>query len=224
MAKKNNQQDRRESGLPGGGSGRRDEVGGSGVYPMSGPHPPGDVPVVTEAAWGQGKQGAAGYDESGRSEIYIPQTNPEQCRDIMTKDPVCCTASDTVEECARVMRDRDIGAVPIVADEKDKRLVGIVTDRDIVLQLVSEGRNPRQTRVDDIMSRDPATCSPEDGLQQCMDTMEARQVRRMPVVDNRGRIVGVIAQADIATRMRAPDKLAEVVREVSKPKVMGGAG
>lgn len=66
---KNNQRDRRESGAPGGGQGRRDEVGRSGVYPMSGPHPPGNAPIRTEAAWGQGERGAAGYKNHGRSEL-----------------------------------------------------------------------------------------------------------------------------------------------------------
>jgi hypothetical protein len=78
---------KRESGLPGGGAGRREVVRGSGVYPMSGPHPAGDAPVIPEPEWGQEKLGRAGCEESGRSELWFSESKPEQCRDIMTKRP-----------------------------------------------------------------------------------------------------------------------------------------
>src|SRR5438477_6477031 len=81
---------KRESGLPGGGAGRVDKVGGSGVYPMSGPHPSGDAPIIPEPAWGQGERGAAGYEDHGESAIYMVNIPPEKCRDLMTKDPICC--------------------------------------------------------------------------------------------------------------------------------------
>src|SRR5437773_619862 len=98
-----NQADKRESGLPGGGAGRKDEVGGSGVYPVSGPHPAGEAPVVKQAGWGQGKRGATGYEDHGESEIIIQHTAPEKCCDIMTKNPVCCLPSDSAASAARLM-------------------------------------------------------------------------------------------------------------------------
>jgi CBS domain-containing protein len=215
---------KRESGEPGGGAGRKDEVGGSGVYPMSGPHPPGDAPVVPEGAWGQGERGLAGYADSGRSGIYSGGEAPEKCRDVMSKDPVCCVPSDSAVDAARVMKQLDVGPVPVVTDQKSKKLVGIVTDRDLALKVVAEGRDPNRTRLDDIMTQPVAECSPDDDLDQALQVMERRQVRRIPVTDNSGRIVGIIAQADIALRMRESRKTAEMVEEISKPKVMGGGG
>ena len=80
--------DKRESGRPGGGTGRKDKVGPSGVYRMSGPHPPGAAPLVWPGMWGQGKRGAAGYEDHGESELNVRRVTPEKCRGIMTKDPV----------------------------------------------------------------------------------------------------------------------------------------
>ncbi len=215
---------RRESGAPGGGAGRKDEVGGSGVYPMSGPHPKGDAPVVPEGAWGQGERGVAGYADSGTSEIYYGGQAPEKCRDVMSKDPACCVPSDTAADAARLMKQMDIGPVPVVTDQQSKKLVGIITDRDLALRVVAEGRDPNRTRLEDIMTQPVAECSPDDDLEQAIQAMEARQVRRLPVTDDSGRIVGIISLADIALRIHESRKTAEVVEEISKPKVMGGGG
>lgn len=210
---------RRETGLPGGGKGRRDEVGGSGVYPMSGPHPAGNAPIIPEPAWGQGERGAAGYDEAGESELIIEQVVPEKCRDVMTKDPVCCLASDTVDAVARLMEAHDVGAIPVVESQESKKLQGIVTDRDLALRVVAQGRDPRATRVEDVMTRTVVGCGPDADIEQALDEMERYQVRRIAIVDNSGRIVGIIAQADVALRIRKPEKTAEVVEEISKPKL-----
>jgi CBS domain-containing protein len=211
----------RESGLPGGGAGRKDEVGKSGVYPMSGPHPAGDAPIVTEPAWGQGERGAAGYEDHGASElsVEVQPVTPELCRDVMTKDPVCCLTTDTVYEAARLMRVHDAGSLPVVSEEDLKTLAGIVTDRDLALRVIAERRDPDGTRVEEIMTAEVATCLPEARLEQVLEEMERRQVRRIPVVDNRGRVVGIVAQADIALRVPEPARTAEVVQEISRPKL-----
>ncbi len=208
-----------ESGIRGGDAGRRDDVRGSGVYPLSGPQPPGNPPIIPEPAWGQGDRGSAGYAESGGSGVSIPEVEPELCRDIMTKDPVCCCASDLVPMVAQIMRDQDIGAVPVVEDVLSKRLEAIVTDRDIAIRGAAEGRDLRTTKIEDVMTREVITCSPDHDIQTCLDVMEAEQVRRVPAVDNSGRVVGIIAQGDIALRLRKPVQTAEVVREISKPHV-----
>jgi CBS domain-containing protein len=156
--------------------------------------------------------------------LWYAPSNPKQCRDIMTKDPVCCAASETANSLAKAMREHDIGAVPIVSDQGSKKLVGVVTDRDLALRVVAEDRDPKSVRAEEVMSRDVATCSPESDIQQCMETMERRQVRRVPIVDNSGRMVGMIAQADIAFRMRRPEQTAEVVQEISRPGPMRAAG
>lgn len=210
--------EKRESGAPGGGAGRKDEVGRTGVYPMSGPHPPGDASIVTPAAWGQGKRGAAGFEDHGESELNIPRVTPEKCRDVMTKDPVCCLASDTVSAAAQLMRERDIGVLPVVSDASAKVLVGIVTDRDLALRVVAAARDPRQCPVEDIMSRPVVTCSPDDDYRKALDLMEQYLVRRIPQIDNSGRLVGLISQADVALRVHDEAKTAEVVTEISRPR------
>jgi CBS domain-containing protein len=216
MAQKN-QQDKRESGLPGGGAGRKDEVGGSGVYPMSGPHPVGDAPVVGQAGWGQGERGAAGYEDHGESEVMIEAVEPERCRDIMTKDPVCCLPSDSTAKAARLMMEYDIGILPVVASTQDKDLVGVVTDRDFALTVVADSCDPAKTSVESVASRSPIVCSPDDPYQKVLHIMERRQVRRVPVVDHAGRLVGIVSQADVALRVPDKKQTAEVVQQISRP-------
>jgi CBS domain-containing protein len=212
--------DKRESGVPGGGQGRIDEVGRSGVYPASGPFPGTNAEVRPMASWGQGERGAAGYKDHGDSELNFSAgagREPFQCRELMTDNPVCCLPGDTVERAAQLMKREDIGPVPVVENEQTKKLVGIVTDRDLAIKVVAEGRDPRQVTVEEVMTRDLVTCKPEDNLQQALDVMASYQVRRIPVVTNDGRIVGIISQADIATRLGAPRETAEVVEEISQP-------
>ena len=173
---------------------------GSGVYPMSGPHPAGDAPVIPEPAWGQGKVGASGHEESGTSELWFSVSKPEQCRDIMTKTPTCYTRSDTVDVVARAMRDRYVGSVPIVESLVGNELFGIITDRDLVTRVIAEDQDPKATRAEQVMTANIVTCLPEDTLDKSLDRMEALQVRRIPVVDKTGSVVGIIAQeADIAS-------------------------
>ena len=138
-----------------------------------------------------------------------------RCSEVMTKDPVCCLPSDTTERAAQIMKDEMVGPVPVVDDHETRQLVGIVTDRDLALNVVAEGRDPMTTTVDMVMSRILVTCREDDDIQKAMDLMAENQVRRIPVVDDEGRIVGIIAQADIATRLSEPEKTAEVVEEIS---------
>jgi CBS domain-containing protein len=116
------------------------------------------------------------------------------------------------------MRDGDIGSVPIVENLNKKRLIGIVTDRDLVIRVLSEDQDHKIVRAQEVMTCDPATCSPDDDLAKCLDAMKSKQVRRMPIVDNSGRVVGIIAQADIALRMRQPARTGELIQEISQPR------
>ncbi len=217
MGKRDELESQRESGLPGGGTGRKDEVGRSGVYPMSGPHPSGDAPIVTPASWGQGQRGAAGYEDHGESELNIPRVTPEKCRDIMTKDPVCCLLSDAVSAAAELMRKNGIGVLPVVLSQSNKTLVGILTDRDLAIRIVADECDPHRSTVEQIMSRPVVTCSPDDEYQKALDLMEQFQLKRIPQIDNSGRVVGIISQADIALRVHDVAKTAEVVTEISRP-------
>ncbi len=138
------------------------------------------------------------------------------CSDIMTEDLVYCTPEDTVTQVAQLMKREDIGPVLIVDDDQRKTLVGIVTDRDLVLKVIAEGLNPEATRVGDVMSKKLVTCRADDDIDVAMKAMAQFQLRRIPVVEDNMRLVGIISQADVATRMNEPKKTAEVVKEISE--------
>lgn len=138
-------------------------------------------------------------------------------KDVMSKDLVVCTPQDSVVKAAKLMKAADVGAIPVVEDRSDSRLIGIVTDRDIAIQIVAEGRNPTQVKVDEVMSRDLATVKPDDELERAAEVMQARQVRRVPVVDENGVLIGMIAQADIVAESGDADLVKETVEEVSRP-------
>ena len=137
--------------------------------------------------------------------------------DIMTKDLVYSRPSDMVSDVAQLMKEEDIGPVLIVDDSNDgKRLVGIVTDRDLAIKVVGEGRDPQNTRVEDVMTESLVTCRASDDVQSAMRAMAQYQLRRIPVVDDNGQLVGIISQADLATRLNEPQSTAEVVKEISR--------
>jgi CBS domain-containing protein len=139
------------------------------------------------------------------------------CEQVMTKNPQCCVATDTAARVAKIMKIEDVGAVPVCGGRGSHRLVGIVTDRDLALQVVAEGRDPSTTRVQDIMTREPYTCRIDEDLEIAIQRMESNQIRRIPVVDQDGMLAGIISQADIAIRSQSREKTAEVVLEISRP-------
>jgi len=135
----------------------------------------------------------------------------------MSTNPAACTINDPVETAAKLIKSEDVGSIPVVQSQESKRLVGIITDRDMVIKVVAEGRDTKNTRVEQVMTHDPVTCRENDDLQKAMDAMSKRQVRRIPIVDNSGRLVGIVSQADVATRVDNPQKTAQVVEDISKP-------
>jgi CBS domain-containing protein len=139
----------------------------------------------------------------------------KRCYEVMTENPVSCLISDTVERAARLMQLEDIGAVPVVENYENKRLIGIVTDRDLALRVVGAGQNFKDLRVKDVMTPNPVTCYPSDDLDTARETMLQHQVRRLPAVNEDGQLVGIIAQADLATRVRDQQKTAEFLQEIS---------
>lgn len=142
--------------------------------------------------------------------------NTKKCRDVMTENLVFATPEDTVSEVARLMKREDIGPVLIVDNEQSKTLVGIVTDRDLAIKVVGEGRDPQNTRVDEVMTRKLITCYADEDVENAMKSMAQYQLRRIPVVGENMKLVGIISQADVATRVDEPEKTAEVVREISQ--------
>ena len=138
------------------------------------------------------------------------------CGDVMTKNPVCCHPDDTVAKAAKLMKSENVGSVPVVEDEKTRKLVGIVTDRDLALKVVAKALDAKATMVAAVMARKVVTCRAEDDVQKAVDAMSEHQLRRIPIVDGDNKIVGIIAQADVATRVNQPAKTAEMVKEISQ--------
>jgi CBS domain-containing protein len=134
-------------------------------------------------------------------------------RDVMTAGPVCVTPDTPVSVVAEVMESDNIGAVPVVEDD---RLSGMITDRDIVVRAIARGKDPRGMPVREIYSRDVIAVTPDEKLKNVVSIMAERQIRRIPVVDKESHLVGVISQADIA--LEAKEKtVGELVEEISKP-------
>ena len=138
------------------------------------------------------------------------------CESVMTKNPVCCLPSDTVESVAQLMKRENIGSVPVIESEHSRKLIGIVTDRDLALKVVAEGCDAKTTKVEEVMTRQVVTCHSGDDLQKALDAMSGHQLRRIPIVNKENEILGIIAQADIATRVNRPEKTAEVVKDISE--------
>ncbi len=115
------------------------------------------------------------------------------------------------------MRQEDVGSVPVVESQSSRRLVGMVTDRDLVTKIVAEGRDVKQSTVRDAMTGNPISCREDDDIKEAMTAMSDRQVRRMPVVDGQGRVTGIIAQADVATRMGRDKDTGQMVESISEP-------
>jgi len=133
-------------------------------------------------------------------------TMSQTVRDIMTTDPVICPASSTVVDAARIMRDRDVGNVLVTSGDE---LRGIVTDRDLVVRGVAEGGDIAGTTLDHLVSADLVTVRPDDDLEQAVNLMRERSVRRLPVVEE-GRPVGVVSLGDFAIERDSQSPLADI--------------
>jgi CBS domain-containing protein len=141
-------------------------------------------------------------------------------REAMTPGPQTVTRSTNVVEAARLMREHDVGSLPVVEQEElpggyvVDRLVGIVTDRDIAIRAAAEGLDPKEVRVEQIFSEHPATAVPDEPVDEALERMAELQVRRLPVVDE-DRLVGMLAQADIAHAAK-DKKVAHLVEAISE--------
>jgi CBS domain-containing protein len=133
-----------------------------------------------------------------------------QVRDVMTSNPTTCEPTATLVDAAKVMAREDVGPVPIVEGGK---LVGLVTDRDIIIRAVAEGRDVTSTTVRDVASKDLVTVTADEDLDRALQLMAQHQVRRIPVVEG-DRVVGIVSQADVA-RAADDEKTGEVVQQIS---------
>jgi CBS domain-containing protein len=140
-----------------------------------------------------------------------------KCSEVMTREPICCEPSDTVTRVAEIMKQQDVGSVPVVESRNSRRLVGIVTDRDLVTKVVASARHVESTTVRDAMTAHPAACREDDDVNRAVSLMKNQQVRRVPIVDPEGRLTGIIAQADVATRLHHEKTTGQVVEAISEP-------
>jgi CBS-domain-containing membrane protein len=137
-------------------------------------------------------------------------------KEFMTEEVVWCTPWDTARTAAKLMKAHDVGAIPVVWDMADPLVEGIITDRDLCCGIVAEARSSDAITISELMTAVPVTCQPESTIEECEELMQEGQIRRMPVVDERGRCVGIVTQADIALHAPAA-QVAKTIKEISKP-------
>ena len=140
-----------------------------------------------------------------------------KCSEVMTREPVCCEPGDSVTQVAMLMKSEDVGSIPVVDSRQQRKLIGIVTDRDLVVKVLAGGKTADQATVRDAMTPSPEHCREDDDVKKAVDLMADRQVRRMPIVDTSGRLCGIIAQADVATRVKRDATTGELVEAISEP-------
>ncbi len=145
------------------------------------------------------------------SEVEPSSITRMRCREIMTKNVRTATRDMSLREVAAIMRDGDMGAVPVVDEGK---LIGIVTDRDIVVQCIADGRDA-DTAINDAMTTELFTVGPDDFVFEAIRLMGDKQVRRIPVVDDKGKLAGIIAMADVALETEDEREIAETLEEIS---------
>jgi len=133
---------------------------------------------------------------------------------LMTRNPKFCLATAPLQEVARAMRDEDVGEIPVV--DMDRHPIGVITDRDIVLRTLAAGRNPLDVRAQDCMTAPPIVIRDDASVEECARLMERQQVRRIPVVDAKGALCGIVALADLE-RSDARSLQNDVTRSVSQP-------
>ncbi len=145
------------------------------------------------------------------SEVEPSAISRMRCREIMTKNVRTATLDMSLREVAAIMRDGDMGAVPVVDEGK---LIGIVTDRDIVVRCIADGRDA-DTTVNDAMTAELFTVGPDDFVFEAIRLMGDKQVRRIPVIDDNGKLAGIIAMADVALETEDEREIAETLEEIS---------
>ena len=133
-------------------------------------------------------------------------------REVMTANPSSVEPATPVAQVAQLMQQENVGSVPIVEGGK---LVGTITDRDITIRIVAEGKDPQSTTVGEVASRDLVTVDPQQNLDEALRLMAQHQVRRLPVVEEDGRLVGIVAQADVATEA-SPEQAGQTVEQISQ--------
>ncbi|WP_447985056.1 CBS domain-containing protein [Nitrospira sp. Nam74] len=137
-------------------------------------------------------------------------------KNLMTPNPKVCTPSMTSEAAARIMEQENVGALPVI-DGASKKLIGIVTDRDLCLGVIAKGYSPAAVTISNCMTTHLLTCGPQDNVEYCEQLMKQHQVRRIVVIDEHGCCMGIISQGDLALYIQSPQEIYDTLREVSRP-------
>jgi len=156
-----------------------------------------------------GKSSTGARTGSGR------QSTGQKVSDVMTPNPACVTEQDTIRQVARLMLDQDCGAVPVVDSSDKKKLIGMITDRDIVVRVVATGKDADKAKVSDAMTRDVHSVKEDESLDSVYQIMSKEQVRRVPVVGRNDEVIGIVAVADVATHDEDDGELARTVEKIS---------
>ena len=138
--------------------------------------------------------------------------NDRHIREVMTPDPVCVSERDSIREVARIMAREDTGVVPVV---DGKKVIGMITDRDIVVRLVAEGKDPANAHVDEAMTKNVRAVKENDTVNDVLNVMSGAQVRRVPVINDRNEIVGIVSMKDLADTGNQDGKIGKAVENIS---------
>src|SRR6266545_4443774 len=133
----------------------------------------------------------------------------------MSPNPACCLPTDRAQQVAKLMCDRDVGAMPVVVDQQSRKLVGMITDRDLCCSVVAQGLDPKTTTIQKLISSTPLTCREGENIEACERLMQEHQVRRIPIVDAEDRVIGIVSQADLALKDK-PERVSKTIAEISK--------
>jgi CBS-domain-containing membrane protein len=136
-------------------------------------------------------------------------------REIMSRDPACCVLSDSAQTVAKILCDRNIGSMPVVADQQSRKLVGMITDRDLCCSVIAQGLDPKTTQIEKLISFPPMSCRDGENVETCERLMQEHQVRRVPIIDAEDRVIGIVSQADLALHDKA-DRVSKTVAAISK--------
>src|SRR5215469_16268898 len=140
----------------------------------------------------------------------MPRVHPNQpvmkevfsmkVREGMTPNPICCLATDSAQKVAAILRKQDVGSIPVVTDHESRKLIGIITDRDLCCSVVADGLDPKKTAIEKFVTLNPIACREGENLTHCETLMQEHRVRRIPIVDGDGRLIGIVSQAGLALK------------------------
>jgi CBS domain-containing protein len=136
-------------------------------------------------------------------------------REVMSRDPVCCLPSDSAQRVAEVMCEHNVGSIPVVMNLESRKPVGVTTDRDLCCSVIAKGLDPKAATLEKLMTLNPITCREGENVETCECLMQEHQVRRVPIVDGDDRVIGIVAQADLALKDK-PERVSKTVAEISK--------